>query len=175
MTANMSRQVTYIIRDVCRRDIISLAASIPQADEAFSLEWLISQQAAGNLDYIAAWIEGLPVGQGLILWGGYVIPELAADFPGTPVIRSIEVIEQYRGRGIGTAIVAELETRARVRGYAYTSLGIMPENARAESLWRYLGYRDWGKGIFITTSTYERTDGEDLVLQERFLPMRKRL
>ena len=91
------------------------------------------------------------------------------------MIRSVEVIENYRGRGIGSAIVAELETRARVRGYIYTSLGVMPENMHAENLWRNLGYRDWGKGIVATTSKYERTDGEKVVRQERFLPMRKRL
>jgi GNAT superfamily N-acetyltransferase len=176
MAAKVSRQVTYSIRDVCHSDITSLAVSIPRAGETFSREWLITQQAAGNLDYIiAAWVKELPVGQGVILWGGYAIPELAADFPCTPVIRSVEVTEKYRGRGIGSAIVAELEARARVRGYVHTSLGIMPGNAHAENLWRYLGYREWEKGIVTATSIHERTDGREIFREEQFLPMRKRL
>ena len=175
MPRDTSRRITYKIRDVCRSDAIPLLAAIPQAGEPFSLEWLFEQQAAGKVDYVAAWDGGMPVGQGTILWDGYQIPELRQDFPITPVIRSVEVIESYRGRGIGSAIVDELETRARMRGYMHTSLGVMPENTYAKGLWQYLGYRGWEKGVFVTTTTYERVNGEDLVRQERFLPMRKRL
>jgi len=175
MTGNVSHQASYAIRDVRREDIAALASWIPQDDEPFRHQWLISQQTAGNLDCIAAWIKGLPVGQGIILWGGYVIPELAAEFPCTPVIRSVKVIERYRGRGIGNAIVAELEARARMRGFAYASLGVMPGNTHAESLWRHLGYTDWGKGLFNTTSIYESANGKELIRAECFLPMRKRL
>jgi ribosomal protein S18 acetylase RimI-like enzyme len=175
MSRDKSRRIAYKIRDICRSDAIPLLAAIPQAGEAFSLEWLFKRQAAGKVDYIAAWDCGIPVGQGIILWDGYEIPELRQEFPVTPVIRSVEVIESYRSRGIGSAIVEELETRARIRGYLYTSLGVAPENTYAQDLWRYLGYRDWGKGVFVATSTYERANGESLVRQERFLPMRKRL
>lgn len=175
MTSNVSHPISYTIRDVDGSDVTALAASVPHEDKAFSHEWLLTQQAAGNLDYIAAWSETVPVGQGLILWAGYPSGELAEEFPNTPVIRSIEVAEKYRGRGIGSAIVDELEARARGRGYTYTSLGVMPGNRRAESLWRHLGYVDWGKGLFSAVSVYERTGGAGIVRQERFLPMRKRL
>ena len=175
MSRDTSRRITCNIRDACRSDVTPLLDAIPQAGEAFSLEWLFEQQAAGKVDYVAAWDGRMPVGQGIILWDGYKIPELRQDFPCTPVIRSVEVIEDYRGHGIGSAIVDELETRARIRGYTHTSLGVVPENVYAENLWRYLGYRGWEKGVFVTTTTYERVNGENLVRQERFLPMRKRL
>jgi len=175
MPRDASRQITYSIRDVCRSDVISLLDAIPHAGEDFSLEWLLEHQAAGEVTYIAAWGAGTPVGQGVILWDGYNIPELREDFPFTPVIRSVEVIENYRGHGIGSAIVNELETRARIRGYTHTSLGVLPGNAYAEGLWKYLGYRDWGKGVVVTTTTYERENGKNLIRMERFLPMRKRL
>jgi GNAT superfamily N-acetyltransferase len=175
MPGNALRQVAYYIRDVSRLDIPSILSTIPEADEPFSLEWLISQQAVGDLDYIAAWANEILVGQGIILWHGYVVPELAEDFPLTPVIRSVEVIENYRGYGIGSAIVAELERRARARGYMYASLGVMPENKYAENLWRHLGYSDWGKGFITVTSSYERPGSSKVVRQELFLPMRKRL
>src|ERR1700722_19283004 len=109
MTANVSRPISYAIRDVGRSDVTALAASVPHEDETFSHEWLLTQQAAGNLDYVAAWSENMPVGQGLILWAGYPSGKLAEEFPNTPVIRSVEVAERYRGRGIGSAIVDELE------------------------------------------------------------------
>ena len=175
MAGAVSQPIRWEIWDVRREDIAALAASIPQADGTFRREWLISQQAAGRLDYIAAWCQGLPVGQGIILWEGYVISALAEEFPRTPVIRSVEVHERYRGHGIGSSIVAELEARARIRGAIFVSLGVMPGNASAESLWRHLGYVDWGKGIFNATSIYEDAGGQEVTRQERFIPMRKRL
>lgn len=175
MAGGVSHQIPWEIRDVRREDIAALAASIPQIHETFKHEWLVSQQTAGHLDYIAAWSQGLPVGQGIILWNGYVIPALTEEFPCTPVIRSVEVLERYRGRGIGSSIVAELEARARIRGLIFVSLGIIPGNVSAESLWRHLGYVDWGKGIFNATSIYEDTGGQEILRHERFIPMRKRL
>jgi GNAT superfamily N-acetyltransferase len=171
----MSQPIPWEIRDVRRDDTAALAASIPQKDGTFRHEWLASQQTAGHLDYIAAWSQGLPVGQGIILWEGYVIPELAEEFPCTPVIRSVEVLERHRGRGIGSSIVTELEARARIRGFTFVSLGVMPGNVGAESLWHRLGYVDWGKGIFNATSVYEDAGGQKVSRQERFIPMRKRL
>src|SRR5437868_4850341 len=131
MSGNTSGKFSYYIRDVCDQDITSILAAIPEADETFSLEWLIAQQATGELDYVAAWADELPIGQGIILWHGYVVPELIQDFPLTPVIRAVEVVENYRGYGVGGSIVAELERRARARGYLHTSLGVTPENKYA--------------------------------------------
>jgi ribosomal protein S18 acetylase RimI-like enzyme len=175
MTPRPPHAISYKIRDVSRSDIPVVATLVPHEDETFSQEWLLSQQAAGCLDYIAAWIENVPVAQGLILWAGYPPGKLADEFPCTPVIRSVEVAEKYRSCGIGSAIVGELEARARSRGYTYTSLGVMPENTRAESLWRRLGYTDWGKGPYAAVSVYQRAETPDIVRQERFLPMRKHL
>ncbi len=175
VASDVPQPIPWEIRDVRHEDIAALAASIPQIHGTFKREGLISQQTAGHLDYIAAWSQGLPVGQGIILWDGYVIPALAEEFPCTPVIRSVEVVERYRGCGIGSSIVTELEARARIRGYTFVSLGVMPGNVSAESLWRNLGYVDWGKGIFNATSIYEGPGGQKVSRHECFTPMRKRL
>ena len=129
----------------------------------------------GNLDYVIAWRSKYPVGRGLVLWHGYVIPILMKAFPHTPVIRSIEVLQEFRGAGIGTAIVHELERRASERGYTQISLGVMPENVRARKLWHRLGYVDWDGGAFEAVSTYEGPHGKTVTREERFIPMRKQL
>ena len=165
----------YQIRSSCQADVEQLMAFFPEHDEIFGHEWLISRQMAGHLDYVAAWSQEIPLGRGVILWEGYSLPELAAEFPETPVIRAVEVLEQHRHLGIGGAITECLERRARARGYINVSLGVMPGNHLAEKLWRRLGYEDWGKGVFSTISIYEDRKGNEVKRYEQFLPMRKHL
>jgi ribosomal protein S18 acetylase RimI-like enzyme len=146
---------------------------MPVRDVIFGHRWLIAQQAMGNLDYVVAWREDNPLGRGTILWHGYVIPELAEEFPQTPVIRSVEVKEEFRGIGIGTSIVRELEQRAFLFGFTAISLGVMPDNTLARRLWRRLGYAEWDRGVFRAVSRYDGCHGEDIVRHEEFIPMRK--
>ena len=148
---------------------------MPISDVIFQHRWLIREQAAGNLDYVIAWQSKHPVGRGLILWYGYVIPALMKAFPQTPVIRSVEVLPLFRGAGIGTAIVRELERRAVARGYTQVSLGVMPENVGARNLWHRLGYKEWSGGVFNAVSTYEGPGGEVITRKEKFVPMHRRL
>lgn len=156
-------------------EIATLEAWLPVKDKVFHHRWLVSQQSEGNLDYVIAWSSSTPIGRGVILWHGYVIPELMEEFPDTPVIRSVEVAEKYRRLGVGTAIVRELEGRAVKRGYKSVSLGVMSDNKNALQLWQNLGYEDWGKGIFTAVSRYEETVGDVNFRKEVFLPMRKNI
>ena len=167
--------MTYHVRSVKRQDLQALEAYLSIKGNIFRHEWLIAQQAAGNLDYVVAWIQEKPVGRGAILWHGYAIPELIAEFPSTPVIRSVEVLERYRGHAIGSKLVSELEHRAFSRGFTSVSLGIMPDNVHAEKLWRRFGYKDWGKGTVSTISKYEDIQGKEVICKETFVPMRKLL
>lgn len=174
-TRSGSSHLCYTLESVREKDLHALETSMPIPDVIFQHRWLIREQAAGNLDYVIARQSKYPVGRGLILWHGYVIPILMKAFPQTPVIRSVEVLPQFRGAGIGTAIVHELERRASERGYTQISLGVMPENVLARKLWHRLGYVDWDGGAIDAVSTYEGPHGETVTREERFIPMRKQL
>lgn len=165
----------YTLKSPSTDDLPALEAGLPISDVIFQHRWLIRQQTAGNLDYVVAWRRKHPIGRGLILWHGYVIPVLIKAFPRTPVIRSVEVLPLFQGAGVGTAIVRELERRASEKGYEQVGLGVMLENVRARKLWHRLGYEDWDGGVFDAVSIYEGPNGETVTREERFMPMYKRL
>lgn len=62
--------------------------------------------------------------------------------PGNLYLDGIAVAEPHRGRGIGTALVAAFEERARDNGFQTVSLEVIDANPRARSLYERLGYRE---------------------------------
>jgi L-amino acid N-acyltransferase YncA len=79
---------------------------------------------------------------------------------------SVYVARNARGRGVGTALMAALEDRARAEGYHKLVLGVFPHNAVAVALYRSRG--------FTTVGTYREQgllDGRrlDVTLMEKIL------
>ncbi len=60
---------------------------------------------------------------------------------GVPTLTMLEVRPEHRGRGIGTALVRELEDRLRRRGWSWARLGVEQSNPDARRLYERLGYR----------------------------------
>ena len=52
----------------------------------------------------------------------------------------LTVARAHRGRGVGSALLAEAEARARAWGVHKLCLGVFSDNARAAALYRRLGY-----------------------------------
>jgi GNAT superfamily N-acetyltransferase len=91
---------------------------------------------------LVAWDGPRPVGSGFIHWKGprdATIARLVAG--GTPEIFRLEVVERYRSRGIGTALVRTLEALAQAEGWIRVGLGVGIGNRRATWLYERLGYR----------------------------------
>lgn len=61
--------------------------------------------------------------------------------PGDLYLDGIVVAESHRGRGIGTALIAAFEARARDNGFKTVSLEVIDANLRARKLYEKLGYR----------------------------------
>jgi ribosomal protein S18 acetylase RimI-like enzyme len=57
-------------------------------------------------------------------------------------VYSIEIAEQFRGRGFGRQAMLLLEDEARARGLVRMSLNVFGGNAAARSLYRSLGYAE---------------------------------
>ena len=57
---------------------------------------------------------------------------------------SIYVAREQRGRGIGTALLEEVETRARALGYHKLCLGALNRNAAGKALYAKQGFREVG-------------------------------
>lgn len=57
-------------------------------------------------------------------------------------ISNLVVREDYRGKGIGTAIILDLMRLARDQGMHTIEIGASEENPRAEALYRRLGFAE---------------------------------
>lgn len=74
-----------------------------------------------------------------------------------PEVRNVGVLESHRGRGIGTALMAEAERLAAPAGRMRLGVGI--DNPSARRLYERLGYRPTGK---VETTTYDFVDADGI-------------
>ncbi|MFD8498128.1 GNAT family N-acetyltransferase [Amycolatopsis sp. NPDC059657] len=103
--------------------------------------------------------QALGLGKLLTIWSGDVLlgsmyiwleaaeePELRKLLPGVPLFTRIEVLEGYRGRGIGTQLISAGEDLLREAGYDTVALAVEVTNFRAELLYKRLYFDEWDHG-----------------------------
>jgi len=105
-----------------------------------------------------AWLESMQAGRSTVLVAvdgedPVGVAQLVHDE--VPEVCNVGVLEQHRGRGIGTALMSEAERLARPRGRL--RLGVGTDNPGARRLYERLGYRGLGE---LVTTTYEYVDVE---------------
>jgi len=126
-------------------------------------------QEKGKATYLIAWEGKVPVGHLLIRWGGTLeVPRIvdrmpmAARFANYPCFDRIEVRQDRRGRGVGTALIRRAEECVRERGFEQAVITVDIENGRARALYERLGYAESGLGVFTTSGTYIDDDGRNV-------------
>jgi len=78
-----------------------------------------------------------------------------STFTGQPTvnIHDFAVLPDYRGQGVGHAMLAEVERRARGRGCCRITLEVHDTNAGAKSLYAETGFGPWDSPtLFVTKS-----------------------
>ncbi len=91
--------------------------------------------------YLVAWVGERPIGSGELLWSD------------PPELRYLHVGEQWQGRGVGTALIAEAERRCEGRSAIMVGVGL--DNPRARRLYERLGFTGTGE---YSTTTYTYVD-----------------
>lgn len=69
-------------------------------------------------------------------------------------IHDLAVLPEYRGRGVGTALLAAVEGRARTDGCCKLTLEVLDDNFGAHRLYQSLGFEDGGPGANETTTLF---------------------
>jgi Acetyltransferases len=59
-------------------------------------------------------------------------------------VQNVEVLERYRGQGIGTALIAAAEREAAARGFDRLTLTVSTGKPDVQALYERLGFRDAG-------------------------------
>lgn len=78
---------------------------------------------------VVAYLNGICVGSGLL-----------QPYDVLSVYSMINIDEQYRGNGIGTKLMSEMDKVSKLLGYQGSSLMVM-ENNKARNLYQRLGYK----------------------------------
>jgi L-amino acid N-acyltransferase YncA len=160
------------IRDATREDAATIAHIYNQGieDRVATLETQL-RTPAERAEWLAARGPRYPVlvavdSSGTVVGWGSLNPfnprpayDYVADF-------SIYIAREQRGRGIGDALLAALEARARLLGYHKMVLAAFPTNTP--------GMRLYGRHSFLTVGTYHEQgmlDGRwvDVILMEKIL------
>jgi ribosomal protein S18 acetylase RimI-like enzyme len=102
----------------------------PDRDESFRRSF--ERHRHGEVVYLVAHVRGRPVGH---LGVDLVRVRDAAH------LWQFGVLPQLQSHGIGTAMVAEAEDAASVRGFSIAEIGAETDNPRARALYERLGYK----------------------------------
>ena len=91
--------------------------------------------------YLVAWEGDEPLGHA----------HLALTDP--PEVQDVEVLEQHRGRGIGTALVEAAEREAAARGFDRLTITVSTGKPEVQALYERAGFRDAGLPLRRVTGT----------------------
>ena len=146
-----------VFRDAEKRDIKQLVAIENRCFSqdrlsARSFHWMLEK---GHADIILAEQDNIPVGYALLLYR-----------KGTSLARlySFAVLPEYRGGGIGAALLKTAEQRVREYDCVYLRLEVRPDNTGAIALYKRLGYRQ-----FDIKEDYYEDHSEALCFEKRII------
>lgn len=157
-------------------DIAEMAASFPDWGARQKHEDRWQQQQQGNAVYLIAQQQGQPVGHALLKWHGATDPHVVQrrTMP-CPDLEDIFVLGDWRGHGIGTALICMAEKLATAQGFHHTGLSVGIENPTAQRLYERLGYQDAGFGVYTEQGSYLDEQGHTQVWEERCVYLIKEL
>ncbi len=141
--------MTLEIRPIAAHELDAVSAGLVSRPRA-THERRIELQSQGGFVYLIAWRDGAAVGHvGLGFVDGRRVEDLC-EFRGYPVVSDLHVMEAYRGKGIGRALMESLEDVARAAGERGVALdtGTDETFAVSRALYRSMGYREQG-GVFL--------------------------
>lgn len=153
MTENALR-----VRPLERTDLPALSAARPRWG-ARGAQMLREQEAGTAIHLLAVLAEDI-VGIGEL-----IVSE-------RPELRNVHILEAWRGKGVGSAIVAEAAARAEPHGVLV--LGVADTNHRARALYERLGFTPTGTCLEVD---YEYVDdvGDRHHAHERVIELAKSL
>ncbi|SFJ33666.1 Acetyltransferase (GNAT) family protein [Paenibacillus sp. UNC496MF] len=106
-------------------------------------------QSNGEGVYLIAWHLEAPVGGFLVRWSGPQDEAVSAriDVTNSAFLEGGLTIDEYRRKGVATAIIGEAERLAKEHGCTRIGLEVgSSDNPDAKRLYEKLGYVDWGHG-----------------------------
>lgn len=120
-------------------------------------------QESGASTFLVAWDGSMPVGSAMVQWSGPVGGQARDTYPDAVEINHVQVREESRGRGVGTALIAFAEELCADRDRLEVAVGVATDNDGAARLYERLGYLRTG---VLDVSEYDWVDGAGAVHHE---------
>ena len=140
-TLELNLQTEYTIRTATIYDLDSLSWSmVDLKSDYYKAKW--QQKLDGKLDIYVAVINDFPIAYIWLDW-----TKLADKNIGE--ISSFEVLHVFRGQGIGTTMIREMENILREKGLKISQNGFDKSNIRAGKLYEKLGYKIVGESSYL--------------------------
>jgi ribosomal protein S18 acetylase RimI-like enzyme len=135
--------------DAYARDPMGGAQSLPDAVRARLVPDLRQRIALGTALVLIARRGGEPLGVA-VCFAGY------STFAAHPLwnLHDLSVVPAARGAGVGQALIAALEARARARGGCKITLEVREDNARARRLYEHVGFVDYSPSLERTRTLF---------------------
>lgn len=128
------------------------------------------RQQTGEVEYLIAWIDAVPVGHAVITWDGSREEPVRTAVPDCPEIGYLHVEQSRRGEGVGSALVGAAEDCIVARGFPLAGLAVGAENPRAAQLYERLGYRDTSVRYLSRYTWFDESDvGHDVTEANLYL------
>ncbi len=151
------------VRPADSADLESFATIL--RDRAFFDEHF-ERQRNDHGELFLGWLGPRPAGV-VYLWLEQAEEQLIRDhLPDVPLIMHLEVHQDLRRKGVGTALVRAAERRLLEKGRYQVALAVRTDNHDAARLYKHLGYRDWGHGEVICLARMTSPDGTVLIEEE---------
>ncbi|MBO5687661.1 MAG: N-acetyltransferase [Alistipes sp.] len=142
--------------DYCGEDYLAVLTSVAQADATqYSWHYALVAEVDGSVagvvvGYDGAMLEELRAGTFAIIREHIGrVPTIPNETEaGEYYLDSVGVVPEYRGQGVGRALVAALCEKAFDEGHERVGLIVDSDNAQAERLYTSLGFNSVGTRLF---------------------------
>ena len=177
LTLTNSGDLSHLVdvRPLRRDEIRVVADELNPARNADTHRSRLSLQDDGVLVYLIAWLDGKPVGHGLLLWRGPTgSPKQHIDKV-CPYVEDLWVRKDLRSRGVGARILAEMTILAVANGHGSISLSVGVDNRRAIRLYERMGFTTSRIPLFTLSGMVAMANGETQFWSEKCQYMFKSL
>lgn len=123
---------------------------------------------AGAITMLVADFNDFPIGLALIYWRG------KTNHPHIPDLQSLRVMPLFRGMGIGSFLLREVEEQVRASGHEQVSLSVGVDNPRARTLYERQEYCSLGESYQFSWH-YQNAAGREIQVEETVTDMIKNL
>ena len=135
----------------------------------------LARQNAGEVTYLVAWRDNMPMGHLLIEWNGPHDTFIRQRVAPSPYLEDAVVLNEFQSLAVGSQLLLAAEELIEKEGYSAVGLAVDVSNHPAIALYKKHGYTESDIGPFIMRGQHLNEDNEPVEWQAECLYVTKTL